>query len=312
MLQISIIICTCNRARHLLETVQSLDQVHVPHDMAVELIVVDNASTDETDDVVKGLSLANMTVRYHHEPRIGKGNAYNTGIAVAAGEILLWTDDDIRFPRDWIARMSDPILSGKADAVAGGVRIAPHLERLWMQPMHKAWLAATGMLNTAAPYGLVGANMAFSRRVLACVPFFDPELGAGALGTHEETLFSDQLRIAGCRIMPVFDCCVDHHFLETRLLRQSFVQAAEKFGRSSAYVMYHWEHENILFPKLHLARKRLQIALWRAWHYKDYRQMEGMHIDEMHHLRSFYLYQQYQIERSRVRKYVKHGLIKSA
>ena len=143
MISVSIIICTCNRSVALRETLTSFAELDIPLQMSVELIVVDNASTDDTAEVVASCNLTAIQVRYVHEPCRGKGYAYNRGMTEAQGEVFLFTDDDMRVPANWIAGMCEPVLSGQADAVAGGVKIAPHLERPWMTPGHKAWFAAS-------------------------------------------------------------------------------------------------------------------------------------------------------------------------
>src|SRR5258708_38656458 len=115
-MKVSIIICTKNRAQSLRETLAALGSVHVPEEWASELIVVDNGSTDNTNTVVRDAGISNMEVRYLHEPRRGKGYAYNSGIAAATGEILLFTDDDVQPPTNWIEKLCRPIMEGKADA----------------------------------------------------------------------------------------------------------------------------------------------------------------------------------------------------
>src|SRR5206468_1126302 len=119
MASVSIIICTRDRAAHLRQTLESIARVRIPDGWQLELIVVDNASVDETAQVIRECRMPGMPVRYLHEPRRGKGHALNTGIAAARGEILLLTDDDVRPGRDWIGAMCEPILAGKADAVGG-------------------------------------------------------------------------------------------------------------------------------------------------------------------------------------------------
>src|SRR5258708_4953396 len=98
---VSILICTRNHAASLRETLHSLAQVHLPETLSCELIVVDNGSTDDTAAVVRSSAFPQIPVRYLHEPRPGKGHAYNTGLAEARGNILLFTDDDVRLPRQW-------------------------------------------------------------------------------------------------------------------------------------------------------------------------------------------------------------------
>src|SRR5688500_3483272 len=98
----SIVICTYNRAESLRQTLDAMAEVSVPSSWSVELLVVDNASTDRTAQVVSDCGLSDMSVHYIYEPRRGKGNAYNTAMAAARGDVFLFTDDDVRPPRNWI------------------------------------------------------------------------------------------------------------------------------------------------------------------------------------------------------------------
>ena len=109
---VSIIVCTCNRAKALRQTLVSFAELDTPPRIPIELIVVDNALTDDTAEVVASCNLTAIQVRYVHEPRRGRGYAYNRGMAEAQGEVLLFTDDDMRVPANWIAGMRKPILSG--------------------------------------------------------------------------------------------------------------------------------------------------------------------------------------------------------
>src|SRR6478752_3643594 len=118
---VSIIICTRNRADSLKFTLESIGRMTVPIEWNAELLVVDNGSTDHTSTVVSEARLNNVTLRYLSEPTPGQCHARNAGLRAAAGKVILFTDDDIRVPSNWVAAMCGPILSGEADAVAGAV-----------------------------------------------------------------------------------------------------------------------------------------------------------------------------------------------
>ena len=98
--------------------------------------------------------------------------------------------------------------------------------------------------------------------MLEHVPAFDPNLGAGALGTEEETLFSWQSKEAGFRIASAFDVSVEHHFERSRLTRSSYINYKQKLGRSNAYVCHHWHHWEISPTVLRsrIALKCVQLA----------------------------------------------------
>lgn len=291
---------------------QSLRQVIVPDGLECELIVVDNASVDETAAVVGAFEWEGRQVQYLRESRRGLSHARNTGLAAARGEILLFTDDDLRLPRHWLESMSAPILCGKAHAVAGGVKLAPHLERPWMEEVHRSWLASTERLSPDDPEDMVGANMSISRELLSRVPAFDTELGAGTAATGDDTLFSMQIKQAGYRIASAFDVAVEHHCDESRLGRSSYLSFARKQGRMMAYLAHHWQHAAV--PNL---ERRLTEAIRMLAHCCPKSQgegpePEGMPAAEMYLIRDLHFYKSYLAERQKPQKYERCGLVKIA
>ena len=306
----SIIIVTRDRAEDLRSTLAAMGGLEVPAGFEVELLVIDNGSSDDTAEVVRSCAIPGVSVRFVLEKKPGLSNGRNRGLAEAKGDIILFTDDDVRPPANWIAGMCEPILSGKADAVAGGVRIAPGLLRPWMSPMHRSWLASSEWLESGKPQAMVGANMVFSRKVLEKVPGFDSELGAGALGSGEEGLFSAQLIEAGYRIADRTDLCMEHHFQPSRLKRSSWLDAAEKLGISHAYRGHHWEHWGCRLGKLRHFIASAKLAAWRATHPSEIRD-EGCSADELNLLYHRAMIAGHLEVSRQPRKYAKHGLVKN-
>ena len=294
----------------MLNTLAAVAQVSVPEWMPTEVLVVDNASTDATAEVISACHLLHLPVRYIHEPRQGKGYAYNAGMAAARGQVFLFTDDDVRPPKNWIEGMCGPILTGNADAVIGSIRLAPHLERYWLRPLHKTWLASTEQDQQAPRTEMIGANMAFAKRVLDQVPAFDTNLGPGALGFYDETLFSRQLKVAGFEFAQAQNVVVEHHFEESRLARSSFLNTAIKMGRSCCYVDYHWTHKQVRLPERRLIRAMLRLFYWRMKHLKSSSHIEGASDWEMSLLSDVSYWKQWLIERRKPRNYDKFGLVK--
>lgn len=307
---VSIIICTRNRAEHLRLTLDSLAGIRLPADLNGELIVVDNASTDNTPAVVQGCSLAQMPVRYVCQPEPGLSRSRNRGLTEAAGDIILFTDDDIRPPADWVEAMCRPILLGEADAVAGGVHMAPHLEYPWMEVAHHILVASNTWWQPATQVTLVGANMAFSRRVLSCVPGFDVELGAGALGSYDDYLFSQQIERAGFRLAAALPASVEHHFQPDRLQPSAMIRTAEGLGQSWAYVAHHWKHEPAPHPWLSWARTILRLQFYRARHFLRTRGRKTDYLPgwEVQQRQDVAFAAQMLRERKRPRRYAKFGL----
>src|SRR3954453_6476212 len=78
---LTVLICTWNRASLLGETLDSIARVDIPEGLAWEVLVVDNNSTDATVDVVRARARAfPVPLRYVFEPRQGKSCAMNTGL----------------------------------------------------------------------------------------------------------------------------------------------------------------------------------------------------------------------------------------
>jgi glycosyltransferase involved in cell wall biosynthesis len=265
-----VVVCTKDRYSDLFETLRSLALVSVPRSWNVEWLLVDNGSTDGTANLTPD-RMPGGPWRIVREPHPGLSRARNRALAEARGDILLFTDDDVRAPRDWLSRMVVPIVESAGDAVCGGVRLADHLQTAWLTERHRSWLACTETINPDRPDRLVGANMSFHRRVLSKVPEFDPSLGAGALGFHEESLFSWQLAAAGFRIAGALDCQVEHHPSPERITWLAFVNAAHRMGRSSAYVDYHWRHQPADIRLIDLWRGQLMLRARLALRHRERR-----------------------------------------
>ena len=306
---ISIIVPTRDRAESLKETLRAVGEATLPADLSAEVLVVDNGSLDRTRRVIRQAKFWGQAPRYIYEPRPGASYARNAGLAAARGEVLLWTDDDVRPGRTWIEAMCRPILNGEADAVAGRVRLPADLERPWLRPWHRVCMAVDA--PTTGNFDLIGANMAFARRVREKVPAFDLEIGPGALGLGEETLFTRQLLRAGFRLVAAGeDSTAVHHCGAHRLTRDALAKVYAAQGRSQAYVDYHWKHRNVWFPTLHGGRSYLGLCGLRLFQrlLGAREPLIGRH--EARWLWRWSYYQQMMIEVQRPRQYERFGLEK--
>lgn len=301
--EVSVILCTANRAASLKGTLAALASVRVPRDCPAELLVVDNGSTDGTAEVVRGAVLPDLPCRLLVEPERGLSRARNRGVAEARGAALLFLDDDVRPGREWLAGMAEPILGGRAHAVAGGVTIAPHLERPWMTARHRAWLAATDGIDFENPQNLIGANMAVAREVFDRFASFDVELGAGALGFGEESLLVLELMEAGYRIAGAPHATVEHHFDASRLLRASWLESARRRGQKAAYLAHHWHREVLPDAPAQRLLAVMRLAYARGRHPADVWRREGCAEWEMLMVRKVHFWRRYLLERSRPAKF---------
>ena len=144
-MQLSVIICTWNRAELLREALNSLGKTELPQGIDWEVLIVDNNSTDETSEVCKEFVGQNPSrYRYIIEKRQGKSFALNTGIENAKGKILSFTDDDVTVDSVWLAETIRMFESTPCAGVSG--KIVP----VWNSPK-PAWLTTDG------PYRLLPA-----------------------------------------------------------------------------------------------------------------------------------------------------------
>jgi glucosyl-dolichyl phosphate glucuronosyltransferase len=123
---ITVAICTFNRAESLRRTLDSLAAMRVPSDLAWEIVIVNNNSTDHTDDVIDEY-LERLPIRREFEPLQGLSNARNRGIDVAKGKYIVWTDDDVVVGADWLRAYVEAFRRWPNAAVFGG-RIIPKFE----------------------------------------------------------------------------------------------------------------------------------------------------------------------------------------
>lgn len=258
---ISVIICTADRPSSLADTLQSLAGVSAPEGWQWETLVIDNGSTGTTAAVAQRQPSA-LNTRYAREPRRGQAFARNHALTLADGDILVFIDDDVRPQPGWLSRLCAPLLAERAEAATGAITLPPHLSRPWLTPDHLECLAIRdGSAKPRQGASLTGANMAFLRRVLSRVPWFDPALGPGALGFYDDTLFSYQLSRAGFRVVFEASAAVEHHFDPERLGKRQLIDAAYRAGQSAGYLAHHWRHQVLRFARARLQRIRLVRAL---------------------------------------------------
>jgi glycosyltransferase involved in cell wall biosynthesis len=119
-----------NERSTVAEIIRRMRAVELP--VLLQIIAVDDGSSDGSDKVLKALE--DSTVRVvRHEQNQGKGAAIRTALAASTGDLVLIQDADLEYdPDDW-PRLLDPILKGKARVVYGSRFTG---ERKNMMPSH--------------------------------------------------------------------------------------------------------------------------------------------------------------------------------
>jgi glycosyltransferase involved in cell wall biosynthesis len=241
----SVIVSTRNRAELLEGALRSLLADRPASEW--ELILVDNASTDGTRALVQrlGEEHADVRIEYVREERLGLSNARNAGVGRAAGDLLLFTDDDVLVEPGWVDAMCAGFEDDEVTAVAGRVVPEwPHPPPRWLTHPHAAVLALTNFgdepRDLTGEEHPVGASMAVRASLLGPAPF-DPRLGhtgATFFAFEEFELFLN-LRGRG-RFVYRPDAVVRHRVLPERMTWEGMRRAtlhngfgsrrAERFG----------------------------------------------------------------------------------
>lgn len=86
--------------------------------LALEIIVIDDGSTDRTPEILAGFG-SRITVLKSPAPRSGKGSAIRQGLEIARGEVVVIQDADLEYKPEEIPDLVAPILDGRANVVYG-------------------------------------------------------------------------------------------------------------------------------------------------------------------------------------------------
>ncbi len=204
-LLVSAVVCTHNRATYLRRALASLTAQTLPADR-YEIVVVDNASTDATRDLVTRELAGIDRLRYVFEPTLGVSRARNAGWRSARAPLVAYLDDDAIAAPDWLERATSVFAMLKPAPGCLGGPVLP----IWEVP-RPDWLPDAllpyltvlelGQDSGPMPRGkfLYGTNSVFPRARLAEIGGYP--LGLGPIGrwhrSGEDTFVQKQLRERG-------------------------------------------------------------------------------------------------------------------
>lgn len=205
---ITIAVCTWNRARLLEQTLHSLTQLDVPPGLDWEVVVINNNSPDRTATVLESF-VSRLPLRYFLETNQGIAFARNRAALEARGNVILWTDDDIRVKSNWLVGYADAFAKHPECGFFGGP------VELSFEGVPPTWLlngldsigGALGQVRVPgdAPIGggeqlPFNCNMAVRREHHLALPY-DTRYGRKAtnLMSGEETVFLRELLSQGVR-----------------------------------------------------------------------------------------------------------------
>lgn len=148
---LTVVMPVYNELERLREAVERLLKTSLS--LAVELVMVDDGSTDGSAESVADLLEAGRVRLIQHRRNRGKGAAVRTGIEVATGDLLTIFDADLEYDPADFARLLEPILSGETRVVFGTRAFGAHtafsfwyvvgnkLVNMWASFLFNAWLS---------------------------------------------------------------------------------------------------------------------------------------------------------------------------
>jgi glycosyltransferase involved in cell wall biosynthesis len=264
-MQLSLVICTRNRAPQLAESLRSLNTLR--YSSPWELVIVDNGSKDETQDVIKSYRQS-LLLKAIIEPQPGKGRALNRGFALSQGDIVAFADDDCYPAGDFLYSVVRCFEEDPRLGFIGG-RILLHdpedyritiQEKADRQDLHPGDFLPAGLIQ--------GANFACRRAALESVNGFDERFGPGALFVCEEVDIMARMLAQGWPGAYDPRPLVYHHHRRRTELEASRLRRVYDRGRGAYY------SKCILNPKL-------RTVYLRNWYKKMRQQGRGTTVREL-------------------------------
>jgi glycosyltransferase involved in cell wall biosynthesis len=283
---LTVLVCTYNRAAFLRESLEAILVASRPANVSIEIVVVDNRSTDGTREQIEQIAAGSpVPVRYALEPRQGKSFALNHGLRVSSGDVLALTDDDVLVDAAWIERLVEAFEAHDI-AFAGG-KVLPRWgtlppPELLTRRGRDVWgpLALVDYGDDPLAYDEetfawrqlpIGANLAFRREAVQAVGGWRTDLGKvnNTLISGEDHEIFFRLYRAGL-FRGLYDprSIVHHHVPAGRLTRRYFRRWFFWHGRTLAR-MNAAMHPHLDWTRVrHVARVpryMYRVLLTQAW-----------------------------------------------
>jgi glycosyltransferase involved in cell wall biosynthesis len=127
-MKISIIIPTYNEEKVILNCLKSLEHQSTKN---LEIIVVDDGSSDNTLDILKSFKTKNFSYKFLIQPHHGPALARNLGAKNAQGKILVFVDSDMTFDKNFVKNLTKPIIAGKSKGTFSKDEYVANWENVW-------------------------------------------------------------------------------------------------------------------------------------------------------------------------------------
>jgi glycosyltransferase involved in cell wall biosynthesis len=185
----------------------------------VEVLVVDNASTDRTSEVAGSFD----GVRVVHEPSKGLTKARQKGLCEARGDIIAYVDADTRMPPGWITTVLETFAHDESVVCVSGPYIYYDASKLEKSLVRMYWVILAKPAYWFTRYLVVGGNFAAKKSALLAIGGFDTNIAFYG----EDTNIARRLKAAG---KVKFVMQLPMHTSARRLHAEGLMAMALKYG----------------------------------------------------------------------------------
>lgn len=225
-MKVSVIVVTLNEEQNIRACLDALVKQDVPKE-DYEVLVVDGASKDKTQEIVQNSAKEHHTVRLIVEKDGSIAQCRNVGIQQSKYEFVAFTDADCVVPTDWLRRLkrgyARHTVGIKNLAGVGGANIPPENGSSFQQAIGIAFNSFLGSLGSiqAQPvkynkelFSISCSNSLYQKKALVEVEMFSEELG----NQGEDWDLGAKLQKKGYVVYGIHDCAVWHNFRATPFL----------------------------------------------------------------------------------------------
>ena len=210
-IELSVIVSSRNRAKQLATLIQCLGSQRDIEKLNWEIVIVDNNSSDNTKEVSYAFCEgSNLKINYIFEPKTGLSYARNTGVLASKGSLLLFVDDDVLIPAEFISNALFGVQEFNEFHIFG-FKVLPDFEEIKSQnPRFKPpfWMTFKKPFNISQSFlpvhdlgseplsypnritgNPLGACFLVKKEVFEKLGPFREDIGAGQSGAHEDSEF---------------------------------------------------------------------------------------------------------------------------